>query len=73
MKKYGIEGLGSKDIPSDTQIKIIDPILGEIQDGKYQIVLHAIGGIEGGTIVLWSNKRTAKIHMDPIVGTVVIK
>jgi general secretion pathway protein H len=72
-KKYGIEGLGSKDIPTDTYIKVIDPLLGEVHEGKYQIVLQAIGGIEGGTIVLWNDKRTVNIHMDPIVGSVVIK
>ncbi|OGW41293.1 MAG: hypothetical protein A2Y97_06735 [Nitrospirae bacterium RBG_13_39_12] len=71
-KKYGIEGIGSKDIPDDIYIKVIDPMLGEIQDGKYHIVLNAIGGIEGGTIVLWNNKKTVNIQMDPVVGSVVI-
>ncbi len=72
-KKYGIEGRGVKDIPSDIYIKVIDPLSGEIYSGKYQIVLHALGGIEGGTIVLWNNKKTVSIQMDPVVGSVVIK
>ncbi|MEW6416516.1 MAG: prepilin-type N-terminal cleavage/methylation domain-containing protein [Nitrospirota bacterium] len=72
-KKYGIEGRGIKDIPSDIYIKVIDPLSGEIDSGKYQLVLHAIGSIEGGTIVLWNNKKTVSIQMDPVVGSVVIK
>lgn len=71
-KTYGIEGRVIKDIPSDIHIKIIDPLSGEIQKGKYSFVLNAIGGAEG-TIVLWNNKRTVSIQMDPIVGIVVIK
>jgi len=71
-KQYGIEGRTIRDIPSDIYIKIIDPLSGEIQKGKYRFVLNAIGGAEG-TIVLWNNKRTVSIQMDPIVGTVVVK
>ncbi len=71
-KKYGIEGRGAKDIPSDIYIKVIDTLSGEIHNGKYQIVLNATGG-EGGTIVLWNNKRSVSIQMDPIVGSIVIK
>ena len=72
-KKYSIEGYGAKDISSDIHIKVIDPLLGEIHNGKYQFVLPAIGGVEGGTIVLWDNKRTMRIQMDPVVGSVVAK
>ena len=73
LKKYGLEGRSAKDIPSDIHIKVIDPLSGEIHKGKYQLVLNAIGGVEGGTIVLWNNKRIVSIQMDPIVGSVVIK
>jgi general secretion pathway protein H len=72
-KKYGIEGRGAKDIPSDIHIKVVDPLLGEIYNGKYKLVLDPIGGVEGGTIILWNNKRTVSIQIDPIVGSVVIK
>jgi prepilin-type N-terminal cleavage/methylation domain-containing protein len=71
-KQYGIEGRAIKDIPSDIYIKIIDPLSGEIQKGKYRFVLNAIGGAEG-TIVLWNNKKTVSIQMDPVVGTLVVK
>ncbi len=72
-KKYSIEGHGFKDIPSDISIKVIDPISGEIWKGRYQLIVHATGSIEGGTIVLWNSKKTVSIQVDPIVGTVVIK
>jgi prepilin-type N-terminal cleavage/methylation domain-containing protein len=72
-KKYGIEGRGAKDIPPDIYIKVIDPLLGEIYNGKYQLVLNPVGGVESGTIVLWNEKRTVSIQMDPVVGSVVIK
>jgi hypothetical protein len=72
-KKYGLEGRGVKEIPSDVHIKIIDPLSGEIHEGKYQLVLYPAGGIEGGTIVLWNSKKTVSIQIDPIVGSAVIK
>lgn len=72
-KKYELEGHGVKEIPSDVHIKIIDPLSGEIHEGKYQLVLYPTGGIEGGTIVLWNSKKTVSIQMDPVVGLVVIK
>ena len=72
-KKYELQGRGVKEIPSDIYIKVIDPMSGEIHEGKYQIVLYPTGGIEGGTIVLWNSKKTVSIQMDPVIGSLVIK
>jgi len=72
-KNYIVEGRGEKKIPDDTNIKVIDPISGELYTGRYQFVMHASGNIEGGTIVVWNTKRTVTIQLDPIVGAVVIK
>jgi len=72
-KTYWIDGKKVREIPSDIQIKIIDPLYGEIFEGKYQIVSNAMGGIQGGTIVLWNDKKTVNIQPDPIVGSVVVK
>lgn len=72
-KYYGIEGQGSKAISSDINIKVIDPFSGEIYSGKYWITFRPLGGIDGGTIVLWTEKKTANINLDPIVGAVVVK
>ena len=72
-KQYGIEGHGSKDIPSDISIKVIDSLSGEIYNGKYQLVAHPVGSVEGGTVIVWNAKRKVSIQTDPIVGSVVIK
>jgi type II secretory pathway pseudopilin PulG len=72
-KQYGIEGYSFKDIPSDIAIKVIDPMAGEVYEGKYYFVSYAGGNIEGGTIVLWTSKKTVSIQIDPIVGSVVIR
>lgn len=72
-KLYGIDGSASKNIPDDINIKVIDPLLGEVHNGKYPITFYETGGIEGGTIVLFTKKKTVKIELDPVVGSVVIK
>jgi type II secretory pathway pseudopilin PulG len=72
-KQYGIEGRGSRDIPEDISMKIIDPFAGEILEGKYQFIFHPTGGIEGGTIVLWNSKKAVEIRTDPIGGSVIVK
>jgi prepilin-type N-terminal cleavage/methylation domain-containing protein len=70
---YGMEGIIHKNIPSGITIKVIDPLLGEIRNGQYPIIFSATGGMEGGTIVLFSNKKTIKLELDPVVGSVIIK
>jgi type II secretory pathway pseudopilin PulG len=72
-KQYGIEGRGSKDIPSDVGIKIIDPVSGEILEGKYSFIFQASGNIEGGTIVLWNSKKSMTIQTDPVLGSVSVR
>jgi prepilin-type N-terminal cleavage/methylation domain-containing protein len=72
-KKYGIDGHSAKDIPDDMNIKVVDPMSGELYTGSYQFVMHPAGNIEGGTIVLWNTKKTATIQLDPVVGAIVIK
>jgi len=72
-KKYGIEGRGEREIPSDTDIRLVDPFLGELGTGKYYLVFHSGGTAEGGTILLKNGKKSAAITLDPIVGSVVIK
>jgi prepilin-type N-terminal cleavage/methylation domain-containing protein len=72
-KQYGVTGHELKSIPSDIYVKVIDPISGELQTGKYYFVVQAGGSIEGGTVILWNSKRQASIQADPVVGSVVIK
>lgn len=72
-KQYGIEGRGSREVPEDISMKVLDPFAGEILEGKYSLVFHPSGGIEGGTIVLWNSKKTAEIQTDPIGGSVIVR
>jgi len=72
-RNYGIEGVAHKNIPSAITIKVIDPLLGEIRNGEYPIIFSGTGGMEGGTIVLSTDKKTVSIELDPVVGSVVIK
>jgi general secretion pathway protein H len=72
-KYYETEGISHKNIPSSINIKVIDPLLGEIRNGKYPFVFDATGGMEGGTIILSARKKTVRIQLDPVVGSVVIK
>lgn len=72
-KKYSIEGRVEKKVPPDINIKILDPFSGEIDNGKTQILFQAIGGVDGKTIVLSNNRKSASIEMDPVVGAVVVK
>ena len=71
--KYGIKGLGSKDIPSEISIKVTDPMSGDIINGIYEISVHSGGGVQGSTIQLWTSKKSVSIQTDPVVGAVVIK
>ena len=72
-RTFTIEGKGAREIPSDMNIKIVDPLQGEIFEGKYQFIANALGGIQGGTIVLWNEKKTVSIQPDPIVGSLVVQ
>jgi prepilin-type N-terminal cleavage/methylation domain-containing protein len=72
-RRYGIEGRGTRSIPPEIGIKVIDPLLGEVQAGTYRILFEATGGIEGATIDIWNRKRLLRIVTDPIVGTVTLK
>lgn len=72
-KTFGIEGKGSKEIPSDVNIKIIDPFAGEIDEGEYRFILYPGGGAEGGTVELWNAKKSARIELEPIAGTLIIR
>ncbi len=72
-RQYLLEGHAPKDIPSDIAVKVVDPVEGEITDGQYSIIVHSTGGVEGGTIVLWNDRKTVSIQIDPIIGTIEVQ
>ncbi len=59
-RKYGIDNVTSREIPSGISVKIIDPLQGEVQTGQYHFNFPTIGGVEGGTIVLWDSKKNSQ-------------
>jgi general secretion pathway protein H len=69
--RFSIGDTGAKAVPDGVHVKVIDPREGEIDRGSYRIDFSPAGGIEGGTIVLWTDKKTATITIDPIAGPVV--
>lgn len=68
---YGIEGRGERKLPPGIDIKVIDPLAGDITKGKYHMVFRASGSSESGSIVLWNSSRTAQINIDPVAGSVI--
>jgi general secretion pathway protein H len=72
-RRYGLEGGISRNIPREIGIRVIDDALGEVSSGVYPITFHESGGIEGGTILLWSNKRRLAVSIDPILGSTVVR
>lgn len=72
-KRYGIEGVKMKAIPSDVSIMAVDPTYGEVRHGKYLISFHSTGGVEGGVLVLTARKKMVRIEMDPVVGSVKVR
>jgi prepilin-type N-terminal cleavage/methylation domain-containing protein len=72
-RSYGIKGLGNKTLTSGINIKVTDPLAGDITRGQYHMAFHTTGNAEGGTIVLWNNSREARINIDPVAGAVIIK
>lgn len=72
-RQYGANGAPPKSLPSNINVKVIDPFLGEIHKGRYQAIFYSSGGLEGGTIIIFDNKRVATIYLDPIIGSIVVK
>jgi hypothetical protein len=70
--RYGIEGRGGRSIPPGMHIKVMDPFSGEIREGTYHMRFHAYG-TGGGTVVVWNDKKSVSIQVDPITGPVVTK
>lgn len=72
-RSYGIEGQAPKALPPDLQVRIADPVSGEITQGKYSIVFNPAGGMNGGSIILSGKKKSLRIDLDPITGATMIK
>lgn len=72
-RQHGTDAAAPKNIPPNITVRAVDPFLGEIHKGRYQVLIYASGGLEGGTIIVSDNKRSATIYLDPVVGSIVVK
>ena len=72
-RTYGIEGGAPKTFPPETAVRVVDPVAGEIREGKYFFVFSPAGGRAGGTILLSRGKKTIRIESDPITAAVLIR
>ena len=71
--RYSIEGVQTKNLPEGINIRVTDPVAGEVSKGDYAFLFHESGISEGGNITLWNTRRTLNIELDPIVGSVILK
>ncbi len=72
-RTYGMGGRLARKFPPNVLIRVIDPVSGEILQGKYSLVFHPGGGMEGGTVILSGGKKKIRIDTDPITGAVSTK
>jgi prepilin-type N-terminal cleavage/methylation domain-containing protein len=72
-KKYGITGKELKPLPPNVLLKVLDPFSQEVAEGQYAFHFGPSGSSDGGTIVLWNDKKTVSIVIDPVVGAAVVK
>lgn len=73
LRTYGIEGKKTMNLPDGISIKVTDPVNGDIQSGRYDLIFYPSYGVSGVTIWLWDKKRTARIDTDPVTGATVVK
>jgi prepilin-type N-terminal cleavage/methylation domain-containing protein len=72
-KKYGLAGKELKPLPPNVGMKVLDPFSEEVTEGQYAFHFSPSGSSDGGTILLWNDKRTVSIVVDPVVGAAVVK
>lgn len=72
-RTFGMAEHTVRAIPPEINIRIVDPVDGSIEKGKYSFTFYSTGGIEGGSILLSYKTRTVTIEPDPVVGSVVVK
>jgi type II secretory pathway pseudopilin PulG len=68
-KTYGIDGKKSRTIPEEIRLEIDDtPTGGDADKEIYRLVFSPFGGIDGGTVILSTDRRSISIKPDPIMG-----
>ena len=71
-REYGIKGGEPKTIPKELTVIIEDPDAGTLETGTYNILFHATGGVDGGTIILQWRNRKISLQIDPVTGAQIL-
>jgi len=67
---YGIEGTDGRPFPRGITVSFTDPLAGTQTSGRHLIAYDPVGGIQGGTVLLATPKRSVTVRPDPIVAAV---
>ncbi len=72
-RQYYVSNNQVKTIPADIWMKVVDSASEEKLEGKHEIVFEPEGATECGRIVLWNERKSVSIQIDPVIGAVVIR
>jgi Tfp pilus assembly protein FimT len=72
-RSFGIEGRPSRALPPGMVVRVLDPLQGELAQGKYRIRLLPSGGVQGGSILVSRGSSRIVISPDPVVGVKMVK
>jgi len=72
-RRWGIQGRRNREIPPEVQIRIIDPVHGELIKGIHNLAFFPTGRVDGKNIILQEGKKEWQLLTDPVVGAVLIK
>jgi len=72
-RTYGLKGAARRAVPEGIAISVVDPVRGGVYGGEYDIIADASGTVEPCEIILGTKKKTLRIEIDPVIGSVVVK
>ncbi len=72
-RRYGIDGMQARSLPTGVNVRIIDPMKGAVSHGEYTFTFDKSGIAEGGTILLSTGQKKIQIDFDPVLGSVFVK
>lgn len=70
---YWISNKKPRPLPEGIGIKVVDPIAGDIVQGKWRMTFETDGLTAGGTLVLFNDTRAVKVVVDPLTSQAVVK
>ena len=62
-----------RSIPDGIRVKVVDTTATEIVEGKHAFTFQPAGVTECDSIILWNDKKSIRMQIDPVVGTVETK